>query len=194
MQDREVGQAINSYALVTYVPHPLGAFLDRMRRELVAGCVAQSHVTLLPPRPLKAPEEAEDQILRCVHPLAPFEIELSEVRIFPKSSVVYLELSRGGPELEALHEKLNLESLFFQETFRYHPHLTLAQDFPVDQVEYVYERALANWNAWTSSRRFCVDHVTFVQNTILPTTGASRWIDLAECVLGGDLVACPSGR
>ena len=59
-----VGERINSYALVSYVPGRLGAYLDRMRRELVSSCCAQSHITILPPRTIFAPESA---VLRRLH-------------------------------------------------------------------------------------------------------------------------------
>ena len=43
-----LGDRINSYAVVSYIPGALGEFITRLREELVKGCVAQSHVTILP--------------------------------------------------------------------------------------------------------------------------------------------------
>ena len=45
-------QRLNVFALVIYIPDPLGRFLDDLRRELVPGCNPHAHVSVLPPRPL----------------------------------------------------------------------------------------------------------------------------------------------
>ena len=45
-------QRLNIYALVIYVPAPLGRFLDDLRRELVPTYKPRAHVSVLPPRPL----------------------------------------------------------------------------------------------------------------------------------------------
>jgi hypothetical protein len=55
---------INMFALVSYVPGRLGEFLDRLREELVTGCKAHSHVTLLPPRPLSISTERAATVAR----------------------------------------------------------------------------------------------------------------------------------
>ena len=44
-----------SFALVAYIPEPLGAFLQSMRHDLPGQENPQAHITVLPPRPLKAP-------------------------------------------------------------------------------------------------------------------------------------------
>ncbi len=46
----------NQFALVSYIPDPLGNFLDRLRLDLVPGCSPHAHVTVLPPRPICADE------------------------------------------------------------------------------------------------------------------------------------------
>ena len=45
-------QRLNVFALVIYIPDPLGRFLDDLRTELVPGCNPHAHVSVLPPRPL----------------------------------------------------------------------------------------------------------------------------------------------
>ena len=45
-------QRLNIFALVIYIPDPLGGFLDDLRRELTPGCNPHAHISVLPPRPL----------------------------------------------------------------------------------------------------------------------------------------------
>ncbi len=45
-------QRLNVFALVIYIPDPLGRFLDDLRTALVPGCNPHAHVSVLPPRPL----------------------------------------------------------------------------------------------------------------------------------------------
>jgi 2'-5' RNA ligase len=121
-------ERIDSFALVCYLPGALGAFLDRLRTELVSTCVARSHVTILPPRQLVAAEaQAARQISDRVLDYPPFHVELGKVEIFPATKVIYLSLNAGGSHLEELHDSLNSNSLFFDEPYIYHPHVTLAQ-------------------------------------------------------------------
>src|SRR5580704_4919864 len=87
---------INNFALVTYIPDPLGRFLDDLRRELAPGCTPHAHVTILPPRSLAAtPLEATEAVRRLVSDLGRFEIETARVEIFPVSEVVYLTIGEG---------------------------------------------------------------------------------------------------
>src|SRR3569833_101147 len=98
---------VNHFALVSYIPGRLAAFLDDLRAELKPGCMLRAHVTVLPPRPLQL------DVDESIHALAvesrdcrPFHVELGDIAIFDKSIVVYLSLSRGVHELHALHENL----------------------------------------------------------------------------------------
>ena len=45
-------ERLNVFALVVYIPGPLGVFLDELRRELVPHYNPHAHVSVLPPRPL----------------------------------------------------------------------------------------------------------------------------------------------
>lgn len=175
---------INSYALVTYTPDPLGSYLDALRRELVAECQIQSHVTLLPPRPLIASAElgwrqAHD---RLGHEHA-FEIGLGEVEIFAGTNVIYLGVTEGRSRLEELHEALNTAHLAFEEPFPYHPHLTLAQSLEPEQVQATFDLARRRWAEFPHRRSFLLERLTFVQNTL-----QNQWLDLAACALNGHLV------
>ena len=170
------GQRLNTFALVAYIPDPLAQFVDGLRRELVPACPARAHITILPPRPLSAdPALAASRVRALLGDFPPFEVEATNVRIFPITDVVHIEVGRGAQELHLLHEALNEGLLAFEEPFDYHPHITLAQDLPSDQVETVFERARRVWAASKPPSRFVLDAATFVQNSLVDI-----WIDLEE--------------
>ena len=169
---------INSFAVVAYLRGPLAEFIDSLRSELVAGCESRAHVTILPPRPVNSEaDDAADLITRRVTDFAAFQIEATRIRIFPITQVIYADIGGGTHELHDLHRLLNVDSLFFEEPFEYHPHLTLAQGLQAEEVQELYETADRRWHEFQRrhSSRFTVDTLTFVQNTV-----GNRWIDLAE--------------
>jgi 2'-5' RNA ligase len=171
---------INSYALVTYIPDPLGRFLDELRRELVPGCVPRAHVTVLPPRPLTvSPQLAWEELCERLRDSAPFDIEADGLRVFEQSTVLYIDLREGRDELVRLHEILSGGRLAFVEPYHYHPHITLAQEFAPVPVSLLLDQAQRRWDSFAGERRFPVESVTFVQNT-----AQNRWVDLAQLTLG----------
>jgi 2'-5' RNA ligase len=182
-----ISDRINSFSLVSYVPGELGQFLTELRQQLVQGCIAQSHVTVLPPRPLWVPTaDAEDTLRRRIEPFPPFRLEIAELSVFEQTSVVFADIGAGRDELLELHTALNDGPLHFDEPYPYHPHITLAQGFPPEQLRELYARAQNHWRESTLDRSFQVDSLTFVQNTL-----SNRWLDLAECQLRG-AVAVPA--
>src|ERR1700730_8846823 len=85
-------ERLNVYALVIYIPDPLGRFLDDLRRELMPQYNPHAHVSVLPPRPLAVDwSVASGQVRSLTEAWAPFEIELTEVGIFPVTDVIYLQ-------------------------------------------------------------------------------------------------------
>jgi len=173
-------QRLNVYALVIYVPDPLGRFLDDLRRDLVPDCNPHAHVSVLPPRPLAVDwQVAGEQVRVCAGNWAPFEIVLERLRIFPVTNVIYLELGKGAEEMFHIHAAMNAEALEFEEPFVYHPHITLAQEIPPGEVSRVNRRAQELWDGYQGPRSFRADRTAFVQNTL-----GNCWIDLAEFSLG----------
>lgn len=167
---------INLFALVSYIPGALGDFLDRLREEFVEGCKPHAHVTILPPRPITGDlptncRTIEDRL----DGFGPFQVDLTGVRIFKKSNVIYAALDQGWAELEAMHAALDVEGLRFDEKFPYHPHVTLAQELDPAAVPEVLELATRRWQESAHALSFPVDTLTFVQNR-----GGNSWIDLAE--------------
>lgn len=168
------------FALVIYIPGPLGKFLDDLRRELVPSYNPHAHVSVLPPRPLAASwEEASDRARSLIESAPPFSVELTSVGMFPVTHVIYLEIGRGEDELRAMHRAMNGGPLAFNEPFVYHPHVTLAQEAPAESVAEIQETAARRWREYRGPRNFPADHAVFVQNT-----QGNCWIDLAEYRFG----------
>jgi 2'-5' RNA ligase len=175
-----VEERLTTYALVIYIPDPLGRFLDDLRRELVPGCNPHAHVSVLPPRSLGADwRAASQQVQAFTAGRQPFPVELGEVGIFPETNVIYIQLRSGEDELSAMHDALNDNALTFEEPFAYHPHVTLAQGIPPGEVAAVHELAERRWNEFAGERVFRADRVAFVRNTV-----GNCWIDLANFALG----------
>src|ERR1700733_1254957 len=122
-----VGNAINSFALISYLPEPLAGFLDSLRCELVPRCQAKTHVTILPPRPLASgvPEDAWSDLNDSLNLFPPFRVELTSVEVFAGTNVIYISIGAGFRELEQMHAALNQGPLQFDEPYKYHPHVTL---------------------------------------------------------------------
>ena len=178
-------QRLNVYALVIYVPDPLGRFLDDLRRALVPNCNPHAHVSVLPPRPIAGDWRTAGEQVRAANAASlPFEITLTGIEVFPLTNVVYLQLGEGAEEMYALHAETNKDALHFKEPFEYHPHITLAQEIRADEVQSIRERARSMWAAWDGPRGFLADRATFVQNTM-----GNCWIDLAEYPLGAEVPA-----
>lgn len=172
-------EPVNSFALVTYIPLPLGRFLDDLRRELVPSFIPRAHATILPPRPLEDPRVAWGHVYTLIKDFGPFEIAADWVELFESTRVVYLKIGAGRRVLLQMHERLNSGPTYFDEAFEYSPHITLAQDLREDEVVDAFELAQRRWAEYRGERWFAVDRVTFVQGT-----NRRRWLDLAEGRLG----------
>ena len=170
----------NAFALVIYIPDPLGGFLDDLRRMLVPAYNPHAHVSVLPPRPLTVDwRDASAEAQALTEAAGSFEIELTDIRIFPRTDVIYIEVGRGAAELRRLHRALNGASFEFVEPFAYHPHITLAQGLTSGEVAAKYDLACREWQAFTGNRTFRAEQAVFVQNT-----HSDCWIDLAEYSFG----------
>jgi 2'-5' RNA ligase len=171
---------INSFALVSYIPEPLAGFLDRLRQELVPNCFLRAHVTILPPRPISSTPEAAWETVRTIAPrFAPFEVEMTQLEVFPVSDVIHIAIGRGRDAMERMHDAINVDGLKYTEPYPYHPHITLAQDLKGDEVDELARVARARWAEYPLPKTFRVDRVFFVQNT-----RRKQWLDLGESALG----------
>src|ERR1035437_1720579 len=171
-----LGNTINSFALISYLPEPLAGFLDSLRCELVPRCQAKSHVTVLPPRPLAKglAKTAWGDLNDPLNGFPPFRVELASIEVFEDTNVIYLSIGAGYRELVQMHAALNRGPLQFAEPYQYHPHVTLAQQLTLDEVDAAAALARRRWREFPYSHSFTVDRLTFVQNTV-----DNRWADLA---------------
>jgi 2'-5' RNA ligase len=173
-------ERLNVFALVIYIPDPLGRFLDDLRKELVPHYEPHAHVSVLPPRPLAVDwRVAAKQVRSLTDTWSPFEIELTSIDIFPVTDVIYIELGAGAAELESMHAAMACHALQFAEPFVYHPHVTLAQEIPHRNVGEMLELARRRWLEYGGKRSFRAERAAFVQNTL-----RNCWIDLADYSLG----------
>jgi 2'-5' RNA ligase len=169
---------INSFALVSYIPGVVGTFLNNLRSELVSDCLAQAHVSVLPPRLIESEQAAEATIAATLVDVPAFMLEMTEIQVFESTSVIYLGLGEGRNELRRLHDLLNEGPLRFDEPFQYSPHVTLAQGFPPPEIDMLAECARRRWAEFRGSRSYLLDQLIFVQNT-----ARNSWVDLRRFTL-----------
>ena len=178
-KDPPVGDRINSFALVTYIPEPLAGFLDGLRQELVPNCFLRAHVTILPPRPLSGtPEAAWEQVRKLAKQFSAFDIQLGGVDVFPVTDVIYVQIAAGTETLKQMHDVMNSGALAVREGFPYHPHVTLGQELKPDEVDELLHVARSRWAEYSGPKTFRPEKIVFVQNT-----RQNEWVDLGECKL-----------
>ena len=145
------------FALVTYLPEPLGSFLTALRHLLPGETRPEAHITFLPPRPLAmSTEAASREIQKILRTIKPFEVELGSVRIFPETGIMYLSVESGRREVLHLHDSLNSGKLHATENFEYIPHLTLGGPLDLEQQVEILHRAQQAWRAAGLSPTFQV--------------------------------------
>jgi 2'-5' RNA ligase len=180
------GRTLSQFALVSYLPGPLAAFLDRLRLDMDPGCRPHAHVTILPPRPFTGEiREAIDDMTKKARLIEPIEILLGDVDVFPFTNVLYIGLELGEPQIRQLHSLLDSGSLKFCCPFDFHPHITVAQELTKDNVQEAARLARGKWAEYKGSRRFLVESLSFVQN-VAPYV----WVDLAKVPLASAVPAC----
>lgn len=105
------------------------------------------HYALIPPHitlknPFELKERNLDDIIQHLNEVAsdttPFQVEFHKVSTFhPTNNVVYLAIRDEEP-LVRLHERCNQGVLYDEETYKYVPHLTIAQKMSNDELNDVY--------------------------------------------------------
>jgi 2'-5' RNA ligase len=148
------------FALVAYIPTPLGSFLQSLRHEMPGEENPQAHITVLPPRPLRArvdlvSHEAQDVLSR----FYPFTVQLSDVKVFPETNILYLAIATGNDILHRLHDELNSGLLAYEESFDFLPHLTLSGAVPLHEISERQAQAKKAWAAHEGETSFEVNEV-----------------------------------
>lgn len=177
--ERYRARVLDSYALVSYLPEPLGSFFNQLSKQLVPECRPKSHITLLPPRHLNgSEEEAKATLASVTSSLQPFELEITTIEMFDATSVIYADIGEGRDQLLSIHVDLNVDALSYQEQFSFHPHVTLAIHANPENIQSLLEEARLEWAAYPGERRFKVEHLHFVHNVALEC-----WEDVARYTL-----------
>jgi 2'-5' RNA ligase len=182
---RGEGTALNSFALVAYLPDPLVGFIDRLRQEIEPGCHLRAHLTFLPPRPATvSAEQIGKQLTGELRTCRPFRVQLGEIQLFDATQVIYLSVESGFNEAQRIHAALNRGDLGFTESFQYHPHVTLGQYLTPKEIDEATDLARRRWREYAGDRFFIADHLTLVQNI-----GVDRWKNLQNFPLGTPVAA-----
>lgn len=162
------------FTLVSYVPDPLGSFLQQLRLALPGDDIPQPHITFLPPRPLNLPIDAASCEARTIlRDFAAFDVELSRVRTFAETKFLYLDLGEGNSLVHDLHDALNTGDLANHEEFEFHPHLTLGGPFSPASLDPARRQLERAWSASHCSPRFTIEEIVFLWQS--PTESGSGW-------------------
>ncbi len=149
-----------SFALVAYIPEPLGTFFHALRQALPGDEKPQAHITVLPPRPLRAAMDLVSREAQGVLTRFPqFSVELSDVKAFPETNILYLDISEGNEKLHQLHDALNSGLLEHEENFDFLPHLTISGPIPGHNLAKFREQATNAWQKQKGKRSFTVTEV-----------------------------------
>jgi 2'-5' RNA ligase len=162
------------FALVSYIPEPLGSFLQGLRDILPNNDSSEAHITLLPPRALKLPVETVSRQARTVlRQFPPFDVELSKVRRFSETKFLYLDLGEGSSLIHDLHDALNKGDLADSEEFEFRPHLTLGGPVSPGALDSAQQQAEITWGGEHCAPRFTIQEVVFLW--LSPDSAQGEW-------------------
>ena len=173
-QDMPEESRWGQFALVSYIPEPLGSFFYELRGALPGESNPQAHVTILPPRPLRVSvEHVSEQAIRILSNFPAFDIELSTVQRFPETNFLYLDIAHGNSQLHDLHDALNTGDLGCAEEFEYRPHVTLGGPIPETDLTAHFDQAQVAWLSTDHSKRFTLDEIVFLW--LNPASREGEW-------------------
>lgn len=122
------------------IPEPYASFLQE-RRERFGDPLAHAippHVTLLPPTEVDADdlEAFEDHLADVAARHHAFDIALESTGTFrPVSPVVFVQLTQGVSECEALESAIRQGPVARELEFDYHPHVTVAHNISEEELD-----------------------------------------------------------
>ena len=136
--------------VIARLPEPLGIHVQAWRRALRDPTADRivPHLTVVPPQTVaeRDLDRAVALVERAAGEAVPFLVELDGAATFlPDSPVAYLVVREGGPALHALEVALQASPLD-RRTHPFHPHVTLTQDLPPEEIE-AAARELAGFRA-----------------------------------------------
>ncbi len=171
------------YAVVAYVRHPVGDFVEQLGRELYPSHPElPAHVTILPPRTLQGSEQAAGEIITQIcRNVEPFEIVLGDVETFsPTTPTIFIRVAHAAYRIRELHDRLNVGALHCDEPWPYMPHLTIVKMTGDEQARQAALEARNRWASYPGSRRLPIEQLTFVRQK----DTAYYWQDLLPVPLG----------
>ena len=178
--------ASSRYALVAYIHHPVGQFVENLRQELhpVTTHMA-AHLTILPPRELCGTEEAALEFLEeACSRVVPFDVEMGDVDTFlPTTPTVFIRVKRAAYRMRELHDQLSVNGLRCKEAWPYIPHLTILKTDLDQQARDAAVAAQERWDQFPGSRTIHVDELMFVREN------GGVWQDVAPVPLGRSLLS-----
>ena len=127
--------------VIVLLPEPLAAHVQAWRRALrdPAHDLIPPHLTLVPPQTVAEEDlqAAVELVDRAAATAVPGVVELRGAATFlPDSPVAYLVVTEGVPTLRVLESALRAPPLD-QRSFPFHPHVTVTQDRPAEELEAV---------------------------------------------------------
>ena len=128
------------YAVVAYVKGGLGRFVEELRRECDPSYGhLPAHITVLPPRLLRGPEnEARVTLETLCRNQQPFEIAFGDVESFvPRTPVVFIRVAHAGYKMRELRDRLNTGPFLSEEPWPYMPHLTIIKSEAPERAQFV---------------------------------------------------------
>ncbi len=171
---------LNSYAIVAYLGGPVARFADDLRREMAPSSCEQTHITVLPPRPIYSTiPEAIEFARQLVSQFEPFDVRPGSIQKFPNTQVVYISLVSGVCELAAMHDVLNTGFFGQEELYPYVPHITLGRELPASSFERCVELSVERWQQFGPAPLLRVETLTFVRQR-----ADGSWANLGELALG----------
>jgi 2'-5' RNA ligase len=181
--------ASSRYALVAYIHHPVGQFVEDLRRELHPVTPHMpAHLTILPPRELRGTEQAALEFLgEACSRVVPFDVEMGDVETFlPTTPTVFIQVKRAAYRMRELHDQLCVESLNCQEAWPYVPHMTILKTEHDQQALDAAAVARERWAQFSGPRTIHVEDLMFVRET------SGVWQDVAPIPLGRSLLSSRS--
>lgn len=174
------------YALVAYVHHPVGQFVEELRRELHPVMPHMpAHLTILPPRQLAGPLQAAlDFLEEACSRVVPFDVEMGDVQTFlPTTPTVFIQVKRAAYRMRELHDQLCVHALNCPEAWPYVPHMTILKTELDEQALEATVMARDRWAEYQGPRTIHVDELMFVRET------DGVWQDVARFPLGRALLS-----